>query len=301
MLAGRRHHRVRMRNMNFTDEKLDWALLQSFLAVAEAGSLGAAARVTGTSAATLHRRIAALEGALGRELVSRSVRGYHLTEAGMSVLEHARRADGALAPLYEVPGAGRTGQIRLSAGPWTSAELARHAPNIAASAGVDRLELITSETMSDLTRRQADLGIRNVRPTQLGLAARKLKPVPFAFFATKSIAESWSEQSADDIARKARLVVYHPGGTTASARWLAERIAPERAYMADHALSALALARAGCGAILLPEALGDGEQGLLRIAEAPQAVTQDRWLVVADARRGEPALRAAMKAIAAVL
>ena len=43
---------------------LDWSLVRSFLAVAETGSLSAAARALGSSQPTLGRHVAALEAAL---------------------------------------------------------------------------------------------------------------------------------------------------------------------------------------------------------------------------------------------
>jgi len=54
---------------------LDWSLVQAFLAVAEAGSLSAAARALGTSQPTLGRHIAAMQDQLGVPLFQRTPRG----------------------------------------------------------------------------------------------------------------------------------------------------------------------------------------------------------------------------------
>lgn len=70
---------------------LDWSDLRFALAIGSHGSPGAAARMLGVNATTVQRRLDALEERLGARLFDRSRRGYHATEAGALVLEHARR------------------------------------------------------------------------------------------------------------------------------------------------------------------------------------------------------------------
>ena len=69
--------------------KLDWNDVRTFLAVAESGSLNAAARVLGMTQPTISRRMEDLEYRLGARLFERSSRGVQLTEAGQSVRDHA--------------------------------------------------------------------------------------------------------------------------------------------------------------------------------------------------------------------
>ena len=68
----------------------DWNLIRSFVAVAEAGSLSAAARHLPASQPTLGRHIAELEAALGVVLFRRGRKGYELSESGAALYERAR-------------------------------------------------------------------------------------------------------------------------------------------------------------------------------------------------------------------
>jgi len=68
----------------------DWNLLQSFIAVADAGSLSGAAREHGGSQPTMGRHIGALEAELGVRLFERTGQGLELTATGTDLLEHAR-------------------------------------------------------------------------------------------------------------------------------------------------------------------------------------------------------------------
>jgi len=69
---------------------LDWSLIRSFLAVAETGSLSAAARRLGLSQPTLGRQVRAAEAALGTPLFTRAARGLVPTEAGAALIGPAR-------------------------------------------------------------------------------------------------------------------------------------------------------------------------------------------------------------------
>ena len=55
--------------------RLDWSLLQTFLAVAEEGSLSGAARRLGASQPTVGRQVKAAEQQLGVALFQRRARG----------------------------------------------------------------------------------------------------------------------------------------------------------------------------------------------------------------------------------
>ena len=64
-----------------------------FLAVARAGQMLGAARALGVNQATLSRRMAALEAALGAKLLVRRTHGSELTDAGAALLETLERVE----------------------------------------------------------------------------------------------------------------------------------------------------------------------------------------------------------------
>jgi DNA-binding transcriptional LysR family regulator len=64
-------------------------LITTFLAIAEAGNISAAARALGTTQPTVSRRLRDLEHLLGSRLASRSTRGFYLTAEGEELQRRA--------------------------------------------------------------------------------------------------------------------------------------------------------------------------------------------------------------------
>ncbi|MBE7417246.1 MAG: LysR family transcriptional regulator [Ideonella sp.] len=171
----------------------DWALVKSFVAVLDAGSLMGAARRLGAQQPTLSRHIAELEAQLGVPLFERTGRGVTPTAAALAIADAARRMeDGAL----DLHGAlarraqATTGTVRITTSqvvasflmPPVLAALQRAEPGIA-------LELVASDQVSNLLRREADIAVRMVRPDQASLVARKLGVLRIVACAHKSYLE----------------------------------------------------------------------------------------------------------------
>jgi DNA-binding transcriptional LysR family regulator len=91
--------------------------LEVFVALADTGSLTAAARVCGLTRATITRRLSALEERLGVPLVNRTTRELSLTEAGTVYLDGCRdtlqRLRQAEAAVHQLGGKPR-GQLRIA-------------------------------------------------------------------------------------------------------------------------------------------------------------------------------------------
>src|SRR5690348_18238492 len=106
---------------------LSWDDLRLFLDVARLGGLSAATATTELSAATLGRRITALERQIGEPLFIRSQQGYALTEAGEELLRRAEDVETAMVSLTRWRD-GNVGDaiVRVSAGTWTSAFMSQH-------------------------------------------------------------------------------------------------------------------------------------------------------------------------------
>jgi DNA-binding transcriptional LysR family regulator len=169
---------------------LDWNLIRSFVAVAETGSLSAAARRIGVSQPTLGRHIAELEAALGVALFRRGRSGYDLTESGMALVERGR-AVGEQAAAFARLAEGRTeaisGTVRITASeiiaayvlPEMTARLAVAEPDI-------EVEIVASNRVENLLRRDADIAIRMTEPAQLDLVARRIADLPLVACAARS-------------------------------------------------------------------------------------------------------------------
>lgn len=162
--------------MNWQAISFDWNQVRAFLATAEEGSLSAAARALGQTQPTLSRQVAALEEDLGVTLFERAGRAMALTEAGRDLMEHVRiMADAATKVSLVASGQSQTveGKVVITA---TGAMATYYLPSIIrkirdAAPGIT-LDIVTSNEVQDLTRREADISIRHARPTQPDLIAK---------------------------------------------------------------------------------------------------------------------------------
>jgi len=174
--------------MDWRAVKFDWNRARAFLVTAEEGTLSAAARALGVAQPTLGRQVNALEHELGVVLFERVGRGLCLTPSGLELLDHVREMGDAAGKVSLTA----LGQTQLLQGPIciaASETYAEHvlAPIIArlrlAEPGIT-VEIIVSNAPSDLRRREADIAIRNFRPTEPDLIARKIRDVPARLYAT---------------------------------------------------------------------------------------------------------------------
>ncbi len=171
----------------------DWAHVQTFIAVAELGSLSSAARVLGSSQPTMGRHIAALEAALGVQLFQRTGGGLELTSTGLDLLEPARRMSGAadrLALIAQGRAEILAGSIRIAASdivatyllPDMLTDLRKTEPEI-------DIELVASDRTENLLRREADIALRMYRPDQAEVITRKVAELSVGAYAAPSYLE----------------------------------------------------------------------------------------------------------------
>ncbi len=166
----------------------DWDLFQSLHAVLEAGTLSAAARLRGLTQPTLGRHIETLEQRLGSPLFLRSPRGLQPTDLALELKPHLHdMAAAASAAVRDASGAADSliGSIRITASEMVGAEVLP--PMLTtfreAHPGIV-IELMMSNIVDDLSRREADIAVRMAPPTQSALVAKKVGEVELGFFAT---------------------------------------------------------------------------------------------------------------------
>lgn len=174
--------------MEWKSTKFDWNRARAFLIAAEEGSLSAAARAMGVAQPTLGRQVEALEAELGLTLFERDGRGIQLTPSGMELLEHAREMNAA-ANRFSLCA---YGQSQALAGKVCIAAAETHAavvlPPIIAKLrqlepGIE-IEIVVSNHASDLQRREADIAIRNFRPSEPDLYAKKVRDMHTQLYAS---------------------------------------------------------------------------------------------------------------------
>ena len=156
---------------------MDWDDLRIFLAVARSESLSGAGKRLKIDAATVGRRIARLEDAMGARLFAKSPQGYALTEEGNRLLPHAERAESALDGAREALSGpeGLTGQIRIGAPDGCANYLLPQvlARICDANPGLE-VQIVALPRVFNLSKREADLAIAVSRPTAGRLTVQKL-------------------------------------------------------------------------------------------------------------------------------
>ncbi len=161
--------------------QLDRSLVRSFLAVLDHGSLLGAARQLNASQPTIGRHVTELENHLGIVLFDRTGRGLIPTESALRLAESARVMQiGADQLARSAMGAEQSnaGTVRISASqpiacfalPAVLAQMRLTLPQV-------QIELVASNSVSNLLKREADIAIRMVQPEQATLVARKIGKV----------------------------------------------------------------------------------------------------------------------------
>lgn len=190
--------------MNDGANSFDWNHIRAFLATAEEGSLSAAARKLGQTQPTLGRQVTALEGELNVMLFERVGRNLVLTTAGEELLEHVR-AMNAAADRVALTASGQSqaveGVVRITASdvfssyllPPVLRELRQRAPQL-------EIDIVATNNIQDLMRREADIAIRHVRPNQPDLIARLVQEARGYFYAsTEYLDRKGRPKTLDDL------------------------------------------------------------------------------------------------------
>jgi DNA-binding transcriptional LysR family regulator len=268
--------------------QIDWNQLRAFLETAQTGSLSAAARKLGLTQPTLSRQVAAIEKRLGVTLFERVGKTMALTTTGLDLLEHAR-AMGAAADALGLAASGRSqavgGVVSVSASDAVAAyllpplvrRLREQEPGIA-------IEVIASNALSDLLRREADIAIRHVKPEQPELIARLVREATAGFYAS----EDWVRTHG------------HPR-TAAEAPSLpfvgADRTGQYLAYLQAHGLSVTE----GLGIGAMMDEIARGTPGIVRVLDEVPPVRFPVWLVSHRELRTARRIRVVFEALAAGL
>jgi DNA-binding transcriptional LysR family regulator len=278
----------------------DWEDIRHFLAVAQTGTLSGAARNLKVDHATVSRRLAALEAALDVRLVERLPRSCRLTSVGRQVLERAKDMEAGahgIARLAKAAHAPLVGRVTLSAPPVLVTHLfVEHLARFRAEYPDIRLSLAAQGQQISLSRREADVAVRLVRPDEAGIMRRKIGAMAFALYAHRSYAhlvapERWQfiafDQSFADMPQQS---------------WLL-RIAGDRpvACELNHISEHLIAVRAGVGVAALPRFIGDRDHDLVRIDEDVPPFARDVWLLVHRDLSKNPATRAVMNFVSNVI
>lgn len=237
---------------------MDIEALQTFVEVADAGGVSAAARRLGISKSIVSRRLFKLEAELGVQLLVRTTRGAALSEAGVTFREHAARigAELELAKDTILPSGELRGRLRiampLSFGPThfapVLAELAHEHPRLQVQASY-------SDRFVDLIAEGFDCAIRVGQLADSDLVARRIGPITGKLVASPAyIAAHGAPQSLAEVADHQALLQ----GTESWQLMDGDKVItvqPQGRFKADNGMALTAAAVAGLGIAELPDCL----------------------------------------------
>ncbi|MBT9515032.1 MAG: LysR family transcriptional regulator [Acidovorax sp.] len=285
-------------------DNLDWNQLKAFLQTAQTGSLSAAARKLGLTQPTLSRQVAAIEQQMGVTLFERVGKAMVLTPTGLDLLEHAR-AMGAAAEALGLAASGRSqavgGVVSVSASDAVAAYLLPplvqrlHAqePGIA-------IEVISSNALSDLLRREADIAIRHVKPEQPDLIARLVREAQACFYAS----EAWVQvhghpRTAEDAAHLPFVGSDRNGQYLGYLRQHGLNLNEDNfSCYSDHTVAHWALVRQGMGIGAMMNEIARTTPGMVRVLDDLPPVRFPIWLVSHRELRTSRRIRVVFKALA---
>lgn len=280
--------------MNNTLASLDWSLIPAFIAVAETGSLSAAARQLGSSQPTVGRQIQQIEAALGLSLFTRHPKGFTLNQAGQSVLPAAKamhRAAGDLALAAAGRDANLRGTVRITASqvvshyilPRTIARMRRDLPEIA-------IELVPTDSEENLLFREADIAVRMFQSTQLDVVTRKIGVLKLSLCATRDYLDRRGRpQTPDDIMDhdfvgydRSDLILrgMRAAGWQVSRDWFTTRCDDQPTY--------IELVRAGCGIGVVQRGILASDPEIEMLELGLDLPTLPIWLAAPQSTRHSP-------------
>lgn len=251
---------------------IDWDDLHILLAIAETGSLNAAAARLAVNHTTVLRRLGAIEKRLGTRLFERSPSGQALTPAVEDALPALlRMADAALEAERRFLGAvtALSGTLRVTTTDTISVTLAGGLIGAFQQLHPDvTIELTTSNVFANLTRREADVAIRPASGVPETLVGRRVGAIAFAVYASEGC------QNPDALAW---IGLDDSLASSAIARWLAANVTAGFAVRCDSLVAACELSAAGIGRAVLPRYLGDADPRLRIVAQLD--IAGELWIL----------------------
>ena len=278
-------------------DPVPWELFRSFLAVARHGSLSGAARALRLTQPTLGRHIDLLEQSLATPMFTRSPQGLIPTETALTLVPIAEAMESAAEAMIRAA-SGQAGEVagvvRITASEIIGAEVlppilaafAEQHPGIA-------FELHLSNRTEDLLRRDADIAVRMVRPTQAGLVARRLGEAVIGLYARRSYLAAVGEpQSMADLAR-CRTIGFDRNPVAVKAiEGAGLQLSRELfSLRTDSDLAQLAAIRAGYGVGGCQVGIAGRDPALVRVLAQAFAIPLETWLVMHENLRASARVR----------
>jgi len=287
---------------------IGWELYRSFLGVLDEGSLSGAARLLGITQPTVGRHVAALEQALGIVLFTRSQAGLLPTEAAQSLRPYAEAMQSTAAALERAAG-GQGGQggdrvvkgtVRISCSDVMGIEVLP--PILAGLHDAHpqlKIELVLTDKLQDLLRREADIAVRMVQPKQEQLVARHVGDIELGLHARRDYLERrGTPRRPEELAGHATIGYDQPSAWLRQAEKALHGLRREVFTLrTDSNVAQLALIRAGAGIGMCQVPLARRDGNLVRLLPKLFTLPLPTWVTMHEDLRSSPRCRVAFDAL----
>jgi DNA-binding transcriptional LysR family regulator len=279
-------------------QQLDWSLLASLLAVLDEGSLLAAARRKKMAQPTLGRHIEELESQLGVSLFERTGRALVPTEMAFKLAVHARAMEDASNRLLQEVSNQSTelmGTVRITTSQSVAVYLMPKLMNRMRDLLPEvQIELVSSNQIKNLLRREADIAIRMVRPTQGGLSAKKLCDMPIAAYAHKTYLKKCGTPLKDADLLEHAMIGYDQDSSIIRGfkDGYGIDVTPNTfAFRTDDHIAYFEAVKAGLGIGFIAVYQGEQATGLVRVLPKLKLPSLPVWLATHREIHGNPRIR----------
>jgi len=287
--------------------KFDWNRARAFLVTAEEGSLSAAARALDMTQPTVGRQVSALEAELGVSLFERTNSGLILTQSGADLMVQvktmadaatnlSRLASGHVETVEGIVCISATEMVAAFILPPIIEKLRKQWPKI-------EIEIIASSDTSDLSRREADIAIRNYRPTQQELIAKRVQNTLGHLYASKNYLQNLEHQlSPQDLNNETFLGVDRSNSVISYLNKFGFDLSSSNfpVIVANH-LVQWQMVKHGIGIGFMMADIGDAEPLVSRVLPKFPAFETETWLVAHRELKTSRRLRVVFDYLAAEL
>lgn len=262
-------------------QQINWDNLRYVLMVANKGSIAAAARELSVNRTTVLRRINAFQENLSCRIFERSESGYILTPEAEKMLEAAKEVENTLFDMQRQI-AGR--ELRLegvlkvtTTDTFMVSVIGPHLANFHRIHPHIVVDMVMTNSILDLNRRDADIAIRPTKAPESHLVGRRVSDIRFGVYAAESYLKNCSRMklpSHNWIGFDASLLSTPPG------RWFDSNVpAGKVCFRGDSFVANRVAAENGMGLALLPHYLGESSSLLQALVVSISELTTGLWLL----------------------
>lgn len=277
---------------------MNWDDLRYLAALHKHRSHARAARALAVDPTTIGRKLAALERALGTRLVRRVAGGHVLMPSAQALIPLIDQIEvAAVAIERRARGSvdGASGTVRITAGDGLMNHLLVPAlPRLLTAHPGLRVDLVSDLEVRDLTRREADIALRLVRPDGAALVAARLAPVRYGLYAADAYLRAHRRpQTVADLHDHDWIDYTHASTRAAAVAWLRAHLPPARQVARATTTTTIVHAcAAGLGLALLVAPVGDADPRLVRVLPSAPIPASDAWVVYHRDDRDNARIRA---------